>query len=171
MSPVFLHADEWAEYFDAIPLTRERVLATVKLQPLQDTRGVGVAVERRLRAIRHDYDRDLLELGLDGGVGRGPALRCFIDAPRRIVVEESNHARVLLIEDACGQCTVICLRRSDSLSRSSPSPRSIEAYDHSRTAATHFVDRASWRVTCPQLRPLPRRTCRSYVRDTRRGSS
>jgi hypothetical protein len=172
MNGVSLQTGAWAEYFSAIARQRGRVLVTVTRQPRANGRTqASVVTERRLRAIRYDPDGDVLELSLGGVASRSPALRCFISTPRRIVVYHSQDGTSILIEDARGQGTVVVLRRAapgpDDLSAG---PQPIESGgDAARIAATHFVDRSDWRLTCPRRRPIARSTCRSYIRRKRRG--
>jgi hypothetical protein len=168
-----LQTDTWAGYFRAISLERGRLFATVTLQPRGSTgRRGGVVAERALRSIRYEPSRDVLELGLGGGADSGPALRCFISTPRQIVVEESHDATAIVIDDARAQRTVIGLRRMPvGIEASFPMASTEAVSDSAPVAHTHFVDRVTWRLTCPTRRPLARRTCRTYLRDTRRGTS
>jgi hypothetical protein len=172
MRAVSLRADAWADYFRAIRRECGPVLAIVSLAP--DRGGAdqsGRSVERTLRAIRYDPGRDVLELSVGGVAGRGPALRYFISAPREILVKESPASTVILIEDAGRHRTAVGLRRV-GVGRDrggAVNPMDL-ALDMPQVAGTHFVDRVTWRTSCPRRRPVARRTCRTYMRGMRRGT-
>ncbi len=166
-----LHADAWADYFSAVRRECAQVLASVTLRlDSSDRNGASTAVERALRSIRYDPNRDVLELSVGGFADRGPALRYFISVPRQVVVQESPEETVILIEDARGERTAIALRRAAAPKPARASKPVDAAVDLPRAASTHFVDRTTWRVICPRRRPVTRRTCRTYIRGGRRGT-
>jgi len=167
-----LQADAWADYFSAVRRECGQVLASVTLRlDSIDRNGASAAVERALRSIRYDPNRDVLELSVGGFADRGPALRYFISVPRQVVVQETPEETVILIEDARGERTAIALRRVSIAPHPAPASKPVDvAVDLPRAASTHFVDRTTWRVICPRRRPVARRTCRTYMRGGRRGT-
>lgn len=167
-----LHADAWADYFRAVRRECERVFASVTLRlDSIDRNGASAAVERALRSIRYDPNRDVLELSVGGFADRGPALRYFISVPRQVVVHESPEQTLILIEDSRRERTAIALRRAGIKPDPTSASKPVDvAVDLPRAASTHFVDRTTWRLTCPHRRPMARRTCRTYMRGGRRGT-
>ncbi len=68
---------------------------------------------RRLRAIRYDAHRDVVELSAGGDGDLAPAVRYFIRSPRRITVEEMPDGSRILIEDGAQGVTEIAIDESD----------------------------------------------------------
>jgi hypothetical protein len=172
MEAVFLHADRWAEYFRGVPLDRGRVLAIVARDPHSGNllRVARAATDSTLRAIRYDPDRDVVELGVGGAVGLGPALRYSISAPRRIVVEESPQATRILIEDAAGMRTTIALSRMSVTRDPSPDPMPMGfALGLPSQPDRPIGERTARRSVCPQSRPGAACARRTQLRRPRRG--
>jgi len=104
-----LDASDWSAYFSAIAGNGERVLASVGVYSdgtAEDGRRRDGS-RRPLRAISYDRATDLLQLTVGAATARAPAVRYFVAGPRRITVEESDHARAIAVVDASGKCTVI----------------------------------------------------------------
>jgi hypothetical protein len=111
MEAVSIPTGVWADYFRSIELHHRHVLVTVTPLPDRlDGEDHGAPVGRRLRSIRYDPERDIVELGVGGGAQRGPALRYFIAAPRLILVEPAGDTTEIVIEGAHGERTAIGLR-------------------------------------------------------------
>ena len=104
-----LDTDAWTAYFASIDVDRG-ALASVSLLSGRGRGGGGHSPQSRtLRGIRYDRDHDLLQVGV-GGTAQRPALRYFIRAPRRIVVEESADGREIAVYDAERAWTAITVR-------------------------------------------------------------
>lgn len=112
MREVPLEAEGWAAYFGAIRPDDEELLVSVALLSADRRSDVSRTPWRRLRMIRYDPARDVLEVGLGGQRGHGPPLRCFISAPRRIVIEQLDGRTRIEVADASGRRTAIGLRRA-----------------------------------------------------------
>ena len=98
----------WAEYFRSIALLRAGVLATVQVlgaRPAADLTDRP----RALQQIRYDSKQDTLELAVGAHSAPGAVLRYFISAPLAIGVAEAHDRTTLLVSDASGQRTQICL--------------------------------------------------------------
>jgi hypothetical protein len=98
----------WAEYFRSIALLRAGVLATVQVI------GARLAADltdrpRALRQIGYDSKQDTLELAVGAHSAPGAVLRYFISAPLAIDVAEAHDRTTLLVSDASGHRTQICL--------------------------------------------------------------
>jgi hypothetical protein len=138
-----LERDRWADYFRSLVPVAARHLATVETlcASRAEARDSGQP-GRRLRAICYSPEEDQLEVAV-GGVGSGrPALRFFVPAPKTIAVTEQEGSWRILIDDASGARTLICLldplrarevtrRRAPATRRSRPGP----ALEHRRGCA------------------------------------
>ena len=105
--PLNLEPHEWTDYFGAIAVDGDRMLATVGL-PGQDPSTSHDLHQRLLRSISYDRGEDLLMLAV-GGAARSPSLRYYVVAPRTITVAESGHGREILVGDCSGVQTLIVL--------------------------------------------------------------
>jgi hypothetical protein len=103
-----LNDEEWYEYFNSIARNCARVLATVALPP-DGSNGWAVGVQRSLHGIRYDSDADLIEVAVGYAAPARVALRYFVSAPRSITVEEFDHTKLIFVDDASRECTVIRL--------------------------------------------------------------
>jgi hypothetical protein len=106
-----LDVDAWGRFFDSIGTAGGPPLVTVML-----LRGRGGAEEcdrepegRPLRDIRYESERNVLQIAV-GGTAREPELRYFIAGPRRIVVEDSDDERTIVVDDASRARTAISMR-------------------------------------------------------------
>ncbi len=106
-----LDSDAWVDYFASIGPHDGPLLASVRLLPGRRDRGARGAIARMdaLRAMRYERERDVLQVAT-GGTPKQPALRYFITAPRRIVIEESDGAREIVVEDSTRRRTAISVR-------------------------------------------------------------
>jgi hypothetical protein len=107
-TPGGLDDDRWCEYFDSLFLEGDHLLAAVAL-PGEDHDGDAYEPRRPLHAIRYDPRSDEIEVAVGIGVGPRAALRYFVSAPRSIVVDELDDAKVLRIVDVSGMQTLIRL--------------------------------------------------------------
>jgi hypothetical protein len=105
-----LEAARWSEYLESLSLTGDHLGATVVLPAAN---GNGDEPARPLHAIRYDADRDEIELAVGIGIGPRAALRCFLSAPRSIHIEELEGTKVLRVQDANEQLTVIHISRRE----------------------------------------------------------
>jgi Family of unknown function (DUF5335) len=103
-----LNDDDWYEYFNSIARNRDRTVATVALPP-EARNARPLYRHRALHGIRYDSDADLIEVALGHNEPRRVALRYFVSAPRSIVVEESDHMKLIFVDDARGEQTLIWL--------------------------------------------------------------
>jgi hypothetical protein len=97
-------AEAWPSFFGALTACSEELLGTVTV-----VGSHAPAYSRRpLREITYSSDEDVLALtvGFPSGVGE---LRYFIRAPRRIRMAHNEGATELLVEEAGGTLTLICL--------------------------------------------------------------
>lgn len=105
-----LERDRWENYFHGLLSVTARHLATVEVFPgwPADAWASG-RCPRRLRAIAYRVEENVLEIAV-GGAGAGrPALRFFVPGPRKIAVTEHEGSWKILIDDASGARTLICL--------------------------------------------------------------
>jgi hypothetical protein len=124
-----LPSSNWVEYFISIALSRDRWLATVELPP-QPLNADDTEPGRRLHAIGYDPSADELEIRVGGGPRRSSPLRYFISAPRAITIDQFQHGRAILVDDASGVRTLIRLfdvRRDGSSPTASLADTRIEA--------------------------------------------
>lgn len=117
-----LDNDAWVDYFASIGPHDGPLLASVTLLPSRRNRGARGARARvdALRAMRYERERDVLQVAT-GGTPKEPALRYFITGPRRIVIEESDGAREIVVEDSTRRRTAISVR-TPARSASTPVP-------------------------------------------------
>ena len=107
-TPRQLQAEQWMEYFDAIPVDETPVLASVHVmsdRPSDECKGS----RRRLHAIGYDEHRDLLEVAVGFSRGGDSPLRYLITAPRSVDVTESDGTTMITVADASGAQTLISL--------------------------------------------------------------
>lgn len=111
MDAIELAETSWGDYLDTLSLSVAGAPATVQAAPAGITRPALSAIGRPLRRIGYDRRRDLLELATGGAGTTGPALRCFVSAPRRILATDTRQARSILVIDASGARTLIRISR------------------------------------------------------------
>jgi hypothetical protein len=121
-----LAAGAWSTYFASIAPLRDRVLARVAVasgdaDPHDWGDGAQHDRPRPLRSISYDPRLDLLELAVGSGGGADPMLRYFIAGPRRIDVARCDEVTSIVVDDASGARTRICLYRLPRL-RAVPDP-------------------------------------------------
>ena len=104
----FLHSEVWSEFFGQLERCCADSMATVDFQARGGERQPSTK-RRRLRAIRYDAGRDVVELSAGGEGDLGPAVRYFIRRPRRITVEEASGGSRILIEDGSQGVTEIAI--------------------------------------------------------------
>jgi hypothetical protein len=106
-----LDSDAWMDYFESIAAHDGPLLASVRLLPSRGGPGSPETAPRTqaLRAMRYQRERDVLEVAT-GGTPTHPALRYFISGPRRILIEESEAAREIVVEDSTRRRTAISVR-------------------------------------------------------------
>jgi hypothetical protein len=103
-----LEPREWTEYFHSIAAHNDGVMATVEV--IAEHQDINHDLPPRpLRDIGYDRSDDVFEVAVGGIAARHPTLRCFVSAPRTIVVAESDQKRAILIEDVSGIHTLIRL--------------------------------------------------------------
>jgi hypothetical protein len=107
-----LNAQVWSEFFGQLDRCCTDALATVQFQTRGEEERNPSKRQRRLRSIRYDGERDVVELSAGGGEDVGPAVRYFIRSPRRITVEEVSAGSRILIEDRAHGVTAIALEES-----------------------------------------------------------
>jgi hypothetical protein len=134
-----LPTSNWVEYFISIALSRDRWLATVELPP-QPLNGDDTEPGRRLHAIGYDPNTDELEIRVGGGPRRSSPLRYFISAPRTITIEQFQHGKAILVDDASGVRTLI---RLFDVSRDRSSQTASLADTRSEAAAQSLGERLS----------------------------
>ena len=101
----------WLDRLESIADAGDRLLVSVSLLPRDGGEGrqePGTA-ERRLRAIRYDREREVLQVAA-GGSAAGPELRFFISRPRRVFIAPGARGRAVVVEGADGSLTLIALR-------------------------------------------------------------
>ena len=103
-----LESDAWMDYFESIGAHEGPLLASVRLLPSRGNPGTRGVIPRAqaLRAMRYERERNVLEIAT-GGTPTQPALRYFITGPRRILIEESEGAREIVVEDSTRMLTAI----------------------------------------------------------------
>lgn len=111
-----LDVDAWTDYFQSLREPEEQLVATVRLLPRRrgaQRNGVqdrdAALKAKTLRAIGYDRERDVLVVGV-GGTPEHPEVRYFISSPRRIVVEESDGGREIVVDDSRSTRTAISVR-------------------------------------------------------------
>jgi len=104
----FLNAQVWSDFFGQLDRCCTDALATVQFQLRGEERDPARR-QRRLRSIRYDGDRDVVELSAGGDEDVGPTVRYFIRSPRRITVEEVPDGSRILIEDGARGVTSIAI--------------------------------------------------------------
>src|SRR5437868_8555497 len=120
-----LECDRWQDYFRWLLSVTPRHVATVEMfSGLRADAWAGGKCGRRLRAIAYRPQENVLEVAV-GGTGAGrPALRFFVPAPQKIAVTAHERSWTILIDDASGACTLICLldplRAREVTTRSAP---------------------------------------------------
>jgi hypothetical protein len=121
-------AETWPSFFNSLSACSELLLGTVSV--------LGSHSQERLRELRrplheigYSVEEDVLALTLGSPRGAG-AVRYFIRAPQRIQMARSDGATELLIDEAGGTRTLICLFESAGAapwkSRSNGDPRGSE---------------------------------------------
>ena len=111
MAP-FLNSEVWSEFFRQLERSCADAMATVEFNARGRERQPS-SKPRRLRAIRYDAHRDVVELSAGGDGDLAPAVRYFIRSPRRITVEEIPDGSRILIEDGAQGVTEIAIDESD----------------------------------------------------------
>jgi hypothetical protein len=111
MAP-FLNSEVWSEFFRQLERSCADAMATVDFNARGRERQPS-SKPRRLRAIRYDAHRDVVELSAGGDGDLAPAVRYFIRSPRRITVEEIPDGSRILIEDGAQGVTEIAIDESD----------------------------------------------------------
>ncbi|HTY96192.1 MAG TPA: hypothetical protein VMB91_04075 [Solirubrobacteraceae bacterium] len=107
MAP-FLNSEVWSEFFRQLERSCADAMATVEFNARGRERQPA-SKPRRLRAIRYDARRDVVELSAGGDVDLAPAVRYFIRSPRRVTVEEIAAGSRILIEDGAQGVTEIAI--------------------------------------------------------------
>jgi hypothetical protein len=100
--------EDWHEYFNSIALNRESLLATVAL-PVGRVNSRPDDRRRQLHSIRYDSTADEIEVVVAYGALGEAALRYFVSGPRSIIVQEFDHTKVIVVDDASGAQTLIRL--------------------------------------------------------------
>jgi hypothetical protein len=108
-----LNAQVWSEFFGQLDRCCTDALATVQFQIRGEEERNASKRQRRLRSIRYDGDRDVVELSAGGKEDLGPAVRYFIRSPRRITVEEVPDGSRILIEDRAHGVTAIAIEEPE----------------------------------------------------------
>lgn len=103
-----LQAQEWAGYFGWVSFASSRMLAAVEVVG-EEVGDAPERVWRPLRAIEYDAEEDLLTLAVGGRDVRCLPLRYFVSAPRVVRVTEATDSWTILVTDATGTRTLICL--------------------------------------------------------------
>lgn len=111
MRTIELAPPVWTDYFATVAL--EDAGALTQVQAVSDARPphAGVAIARPLRDISFDGDRHLIELSVGGASADRPAVRYFVDDPRRVIAIEAADARTILVLDTHGLRTLVRLVR------------------------------------------------------------
>ncbi len=118
---VEIAVEDWHGCLSAIDEGGARLSAIVARGPEQ--RGpeqqfrAGSEHWRMLHTIRYDPEANEIEIALGHGHGGAPVLRHFVAAPRSIHIEESDHAKVVVVHDSSGVNTRIQLIDLDPLVR------------------------------------------------------
>lgn len=122
MQTIELAPPIWTDYFATVTL--EDAGALTQVQAVSDARPphAGVAIARPLRDISFDGDRHLLELSVGGASADRPAVRYFVDDPRRVTAIEAADARTILVLDAHGLRTLVRLVRQANEAPDRPPP-------------------------------------------------
>jgi hypothetical protein len=107
----FLNTQVWSDFFGQLDRCCTDALATVQFHLRGEERNPARR-QRRLRSIRYDGDRDVVELSAGGVEDVGPAVRYFIRSPRRITVEEAPAGSRILIEDGARGVTAIAIEEA-----------------------------------------------------------
>ena len=111
MAP-FLNSEVWSEFFRQLERSCADAMATVEFHARGRERQPS-SKPRRLRAIRYDSRRDVVELSAGGDGELAPAVRYFIRSPRRVTVEEIPDGSRILIEDGAQGVTEIAIAEPD----------------------------------------------------------
>ncbi len=106
--PHELEPHVWAEYFRSMARMRAGVLTTVQVLGARSAADLAHRL-RVLQQIGYDPKQDMLELAVGAHSAPRAVLRYFIAAPRVIDVAEAHDRTTLLVSDASGHRTQICL--------------------------------------------------------------
>jgi hypothetical protein len=118
---VELASDSWATYFRR--LSCRRGLLHAAIESVEGRAAVEDRIEALCNAVRIRYplrtisytagaDRFEVAVGLDAE--HGPVLRYFVTAPRRIFVTERKDTSAILVSDANGARTLVCVFGTDA---------------------------------------------------------
>jgi hypothetical protein len=111
MREVEIARADWAAYFTALSASGAGARASVQVLSGAALEPPVPAEGWLLDGCSYDDRSELLELTLTGGGGEPASLRCFVSAPREILVRDSQLERSFLVRDAAGARTLVRLRR------------------------------------------------------------
>lgn len=107
----------WSDYFDTV--TRERAgsvtLVRAGSRPVADRPGRWRG--RQLRAISFDAGRHMIEIDVGELPATRPAVRYYVERPRRVAVSEIGDSRRILITGPHRLFTLVWLEPSQSRPR------------------------------------------------------
>lgn len=142
-----LTRQDWAPYLEGIANAPGRRLVAIEslgqhslVDERIDAMCDGVCTRHPLRAIGYEERADVFEVAVGLIAERGPLLRFFVAAPRRIVVREAEVARAIVVTDAGGSRTVVVVFTVDPRgTRSATRARPAEFVHVRRRAAPEAV--------------------------------
>jgi hypothetical protein len=100
-------AETWPSFFSSLSACRELLLGTVSVLGAH-SQGAARELRRPLHEIGYSVEEDVLALTLGSPRGAGE-VRYFIRAPQRIQMARTDGATELLVDEAGGTRTLICL--------------------------------------------------------------
>jgi len=158
-----LAQSDWNDYFERMSsepgllVAIESVGRRSALEERISAMCEGVCTRHPLRSICYERGADVFEVAAGLAAEHGPLLRFFVSEPRSIFVREATPARAIVVTDAGGALTLVCVfptRPRDGVS----SPMAA-----SRTAVTARLRSAPAELHAP-LR-TPRTTARVAAED------
>jgi len=107
---------EWNDYFERITSEPRQLLVAIESvgrhTPLEERISAmcdGVCTRHPLRSIGYEPHADVFEVAAGLAAEHGALLRFFVAEPRRILVREATRARAIVITDAGGAQTLVCV--------------------------------------------------------------
>jgi len=105
--PVELAEELWTGYLDSLSLVCGGSTTVIQREHAHGPDSPRYAFEMPLRGIRYDPVAALLEVSLGGSFEAGPALRCFIAEPARILADSGEPTCSVLVLERSGARTLI----------------------------------------------------------------